>query len=209
KAELPVLSAPSLSGSAVGIIAPTSRQLRSVPQLGDIIIGVPSSGVHSNGISLVIKRAMGLPDAFLTKLPSGRSLGEEALIPTCSYVALMEALLENEVVMHAVLPGTGDGVGKIAFDKRPFTYRIHSWVKEIPPLFLFMQELGVEFTTLLKTFNWGVGYYLFVPKEEVDRCLGIGQAAGYEPLVVGRVEEGERRVIFGPASDLVLPPPGE
>ncbi|MFZ1720447.1 MAG: AIR synthase related protein, partial [Candidatus Moraniibacteriota bacterium] len=129
KAEPPVKSAPSLSGSAIGIIAPSHRILRSVPQIGDVIIGAPSSGVHSNGISLVIKRAMSLPDAFLTKLPSGKTLGEEALIPTLSYVALMEALLENEIAIHAVLPGTGDGVGKIAFDKRPFTYRIHSWVK--------------------------------------------------------------------------------
>ncbi|MFZ1719952.1 MAG: hypothetical protein WAU28_01200, partial [Candidatus Moraniibacteriota bacterium] len=83
------------------------------------------------------------------------------------------------------------------------------WVKEIPPLFLFMRELGVDITTLLKTFNWGIGYYLFVPKKSVDRCLQVGRAAGYDLLVVGRVEEGKRQVIFGPESDLILPPPGE
>jgi phosphoribosylformylglycinamidine cyclo-ligase len=207
KSEAPVKSAPSLSGCVTGIIAPHTRLItaRSLAA-GDRIIGVTSAGLHANGISLVIKRALELPDRFLTRLPNGKTLGEEALIPTRSYVAFVEALLQERVDIHAFLPGTGDGVGKIAYDSRPFCYRIHSWV-DVPQLFLFMGELGVSLEDCLKTFNWGVGYYAFVPPDEVDRVIRLGKAAGYDAIEVGRVEEGERKVIFEP-ENVVLSPPG-
>jgi len=209
RAESPVVSAPVLSGCMVGIIAPKERKITGCKlQVGDRIIGVKSSGLHINGISLVIKRALSLPEKFLTKLPDGNILGEEALIPTRPYVALTESLLEENVDIHAFLPGTGSGVGKIAFDKRPFSYRIHSWFDEIPPLFLFMRELGVTLKDCLTTFNWGSGYYIFVPPHEVERTIDIGKRADYELFELGQVEKGPRRVIFEPEK-IILPPPGE
>lgn len=202
----PIKSAPSLSGSVAGIIAPRSRLITGKKlQIGDIIIGVSSSGLHSNGVSLVIKKAMELPKKILTKLPNGNTLGEEALIPTRCYVKLIETLLENDVDIHALLPGTGDGVGKVAFDKRPMTYRIHSW-PIVPPLFLFMREIGISLKDCLKTFNWGVGYYIYVPKSEVERTLKLGKKAGYKLAEIGIVEEGDRKVIFEPEKIELLPP---
>ncbi len=208
KAEAPVKSAPSLSGCVTGIIAPASRLITGKKlEVGDHIIGVTSSGLHANGISLVIKRALTLQEKLLTKLPNGNTLGEEALIPTRSYVALVEALLEARVDIHALLPGTGGGVSKVAFDKRAFSYRIHTWV-EVPPLFKFMRELGVSLESCLAVFNWGIGYYIFVPSSEVSRTISIGQKAGYQLTDVGLVEKGERKVIFEPEG-ITLPPPGE
>lgn len=205
----PVKEIASLSGSVTGIVAPkenliTGRDL----SVGDHIIGVASSGLHANGISLVIKKALELPEKFLTKLPNGNSLGEEALIATRSYVALIEALLHAKVKIHALLPGTGDGVGKIAFDKRSFTYRIHSWLT-VPPLFQFFnKELGVSLEDCLKAFNWGVGYYIFAPADEAEKIVKIGKDAGYEIADIGVVEEGERKVIFEP-ENITLAPPGK
>lgn len=207
-AKEPVKSAPTLSGSITGIIAPDSRLVTGVKlQAGDSILGVPSSGLHSNGISLVIRRVLPLSDAFMTRLPNGNTVGEECLIPVRSYVALVEALLENEIDIHALLPGTGGGVGKIAFDERSFTYRVHTWV-EVPILFQYMRELGVTIEDCLTTFNWGIGYYIFVPPCEFYRTIQIGRQAGYNLIEVGRVEEGERKTIFEPEG-ITLPPPGE
>jgi phosphoribosylformylglycinamidine cyclo-ligase len=209
KPEPPVVSAPSLSGSVTGIVAPASRLVTGRGlSVGDAILGAPSSGIHANGISLVIKHALELPEQFLTKLPNGKTLGENVLTPTRSYVALVEALAEAQVEIHAFLPGTGDGVGKLAFDKRPFTYRVRDW-PQVPELFrYFHEQLGVGIEDCLKTFNWGIGYYAFVPHEEAERALLAGKRAGYDLRVVGVVEEGERQVIFEPER-VILNPPGE
>ncbi len=204
----PVKQIASLSGSVTGIVAPKSNLITGKDlQVGDHIIGVASSGLHANGISLVIKKALELPEQFLTKLPNGNTLGEEALIPTRSYVALIEALLQNKTKVHALLPGTGDGVGKIAFDKRPFTYRIHSWLTVLPLFKFFHEKLKVSLQDCLKTFNWGVGYYIFAPKQEVERILMIGKKAGYTLADIGTVEKGKRQVIFEPGN-IILNPPG-
>ena len=208
KAEPPVKSAPTLSGSITGLIVPKNRLVTGKGlRIGDHVLAAPSSGLGANGISLVIKRTMALPEQFLTKLPNGKTVGEESLIPIFSYVALVEALLEQLVEIHAFLPATGDGIGKIAFDKRPFTYRIHSWMK-VPLLFQYMKELGVKLEDCLKTFNWGAGFYIFVASHEVDRVIRIGKEVGYVIFDVGRVEEGERKVIFEP-ENITLLPPGE
>jgi len=199
RAEPPVRSAPSLSGCVTGIIAPRERMVTGEKlRVGDRIIGATSSGLHANGISLVIKRALALKDKFLHLLPNGKTLGEEALIPTRSYVRLVEALQEKNIEIHSLLGGTGGGISKIAYAKRPFTYRVKKWVEAIPPLFLFMLELGVSLEDCLTTFNWGIGFYIFVPEEEADRTISAGRKAGYDLLDLGRVEEGERCVIFEP-----------
>lgn len=208
KSEPPVKSCPSLSGCCVGIIAPSHRRITNTKvQPGDRILGAPSSGLHANGISLVIKRALGLSGQFLTKLPNGITLGDEALIPTRSYVALVEALLNANVNIHALVPGTGGGVAKVAFDRRPFTYRITRWV-EVPLLFQFFRELGVSIADCLTTFNWGIGYYVIVPSHQVEPALIAATKAGCDLVELGGVEAGERKVVFEP-ENITLPPQGE
>src|SRR4030065_767428 len=164
--------------------------------VGDRIIGAASSGLHANGISLVIKRALALKDKFLHQLPNGKTLGEEALLPTRSYVRLVEALQEKNIEIHSLLGGTGGGISKIAYAKRAFTYRVKKWVSEIPPLFQFMLEVGVSLENCLKTFNWGIGFYIFVPEKEAERTIQTGKKAGYNLIDLGQVEAGDRRGLF-------------
>lgn len=205
----PVKTIATLSGSVTGIVAPKERLITGKSlTVGDHIIAVASSGLHANGISLVIAKAMELPEQFLAKLPNGNTLGAEALIPTRSYVALVEALLGAGADIHALLPGTGDAIGKIAFDHRPFTYRIHSWLTVLPLFQYFKNELGVPVQDCLKTFNWGAGYYVFAPAAEAEKIISIGTKAGYTLMDVGVVETGKREVIFEP-EHITLAPPGE
>ncbi|MDD5291436.1 MAG: AIR synthase related protein [Patescibacteria group bacterium] len=207
----PVSDTPSLSCAVFGIIAPASRRINEKNlRPGDIIIGATSSGWHSNGATYIIEEALKLPDGFNAKLPDGRTLGEHALTPTRSYVALMDAWLEAELEIHAFQPITGGGVAKIAFDKRPFTYRIKDWPKKIPPIFTYMREqFGLSVMGSLTTFNNGIGAVGFFPRSAVQKAMDVGIKAGYEMYELGVVEEGERQTIFGPENDLVLPPPGD
>jgi phosphoribosylaminoimidazole (AIR) synthetase len=121
---------------------------------------------------------------------------------------LIERILQEKIKIHALLPGTGDGVGKVAFDKRSFTYRIHSWIRVPPLMEYFYNELNVSLRDCLKTFNWGAGYYIYADAEDAGKILQIGKETGYELAEVGIVEEGERQVIFEPGN-IILAPPGE
>lgn len=220
-ARPPVKSAPSLSGTVTGIIAPKHRLVTGEKLApGDHIIGIGSSGPHANGFSLMIEEALKLPDQFLTRLPSGKILGEGMLQPTKCYVQAIEWLLEKRVEIHALLPGTGDGVAKLAFDKRQLTYDITFW-PDVPELFKFFQErLGLRrdvenpLKECLKTFNWGVGYYVFVPGHEVERSLEILDNIGYHAWHLGQVKEGKRGTYYNPlqsspSSYVWLDPPGQ
>lgn len=206
-ARAPVDQAPVLSGCVTGIIAPIRNLVtRDRIEAGDAIIGVASSGIHANGISIVIEVAKTLTYDLLTPIPrADQSLGEEALIPTRSYVALIEGLLANRVPLHGIIPGTGDGVRKLCVHRVPYTYVIERWVK-VPRLFLFMRSCGVPLEECLTTFNWGVGCYLFVPRENVEQTLVVGLAAGYRLAHIGFVEEGPRQVVFEPAGATLVPP---
>lgn len=211
KSAAPVQSAPVLAGNITGIIAPADRIVTGrYLSPGDIILGSPSSGLGANGISLVIMRAMDEPDAFLTELATGRTLGEEALIPAKECVTLIKALQDAGVKMSALLPGTGSGIAKLAYDHRDYTYEVHTWLDwdRIPPLFRFMRELGVSLEDCITTFNWGIGYYIFVPPDERDKAIEAAAAVDEELIELGVVKEGKRCVVVKPY-DLVLPPPGE
>ena len=204
----PVYSAPVMSASVVGIICPTQRMIFDDVRPGDVIMGASSSGMHANGFTLAFNKALTLPDKFMGKLPSGKIIGEELLTPTRSYVGLVEALLDDSVHVSALMPGTGDGVSKICKLGR-FTYRIHSWVA-VKEIFFFMREkFGIPIKDCLTTFNWGIGYYIFVRAGGVYRATEAARRAGFELIEIGDVREGDHQVIFGPENDLILEPPHE
>ena len=203
----PVYSAPVMSASVVGIICPAHRRIYDDVRAGDVILGAPSSGMHANGFTLAFDKGLALPDRFLTKLPSGKILGEELLVPTKSYVGLVEALLDDNVGVSAFMPGTGDGVSKICKLGR-FTFIIHTWVN-VPEIFLSMRELGIPTKDCLTTFNWGIGYYVFVRQGGAYRATEAARKAGFELTEIGAVKEGDRRVIFEPEKNLILEPPRE
>lgn len=212
----PVEDAPVLIGSIVGISAPAERVITGQKlKVGNHIIGIPSTGVHMNGHSLIIEEALKLKEGFEHEMSNGQTLGEASLVAAANYTGLIEAWLENKVAINALLAGTGSGLAKLAFDKRRYSYHINNWWEEndIPFIFQYMGELGISLEDRLKTFNMKGGYYAYVPPEEVERAIDIGYEAGFHCIDIGIVEKGERKVVidpglFGNKESITLPPPG-
>jgi phosphoribosylaminoimidazole (AIR) synthetase len=210
RSDGPIGGAPIMSAAVTGVIAPRNRRPKvHMLRPGDRILGARSSGYHANGYTLLIEKAMGLKDNFMTRLPSGITFGEVALEPTACYANLVGALMGHDVEVHGLQPITGDGVAKIAFDARPFTYRITDW-PDVGEEFLFLKEvLGLSIKECLTTFNWRIGFVAFVPPHEVASAQRAAQRVGHELLDLGCVEEGKRGTIFGREHDLWLEAPGE
>lgn len=176
------------------------------------ILGVPSSGVHTNGSSLLIAKALKMREGFMTEIAAGRTtFGGEVLTPMRSYVGFVEALIKDpEMRIDEILPGTGDGVAKLGVDKRPFDYHIERWVPEykVPLVLQFIKyELGIPRAEYYSTFNGGVGLYLFVDAQYVGRIQGIGRQFGFSVYDLGKVVAGSRKIHFEPEG-LVLEAPG-
>ena len=203
----PAFHCPSFSGCATGVIAGNALNFQNLVGPGDVILGVPSSDWHCNGASLIIRKAMELPDKFLTKLPNGKTLGEQAITVTQSYVPLVEALLDADVEIHRFQPITGAGIAKLAIYNAPFRYRIHTWLP-IPPVCDFMrQQFGLSVEDAYITFNMGVGFCLIVPKARADRMQTIGKHCGYNLDPIGEVIEGDGDVVLEHEGGIVLHPP--
>jgi phosphoribosylformylglycinamidine cyclo-ligase len=213
-AVLPVADAPVMSAVIVGMINKRALVLCTGIRSGDVMIAAPANGWHSNGVSAGIAIAQNLPEQFLTRLPSGRYLGDVMLDPTPSYSRFVRAILDANIHVHAFLPMTGHGVGKLAFDKKELTYVVDNWFpeEEIPEIFHFLREqpaFAHKPVDFLTTYQYGAGYTAFVAKSNVKKAMKALDNAGCPARVIGHVEVGKRGTVFGPWDNLWLDPPGE
>jgi phosphoribosylformylglycinamidine cyclo-ligase len=186
-----------LAGSAMGTIS-GSPILGDRLSPGDEIVVVPSTGLHANGASLVRQVATDAEDGLLTKLPSGRSLGEAALDASAIYVGLVRALLEASVPVSYLSHITGHGLRKVMRPNRDFTYRL----TQLPPvpevLGALVDRLNLDPTEAYGTFNMGAGFAVYVPAGDGERAVNLAQEQGFDAILAGVVEEGPRRVILEP-----------
>lgn len=209
RSRTPVADAPVMSIHITGYVAPGRLVRCDQVEPGVAMVGFNSSGVHCNGIAAILGISEELQDGLLTSLPSGQTLGDALLTPTMLYSQLTQAILNAGVTVHAFLPVTGHGVGKMAFSKQELTYFINSWPVINPDgIFQFLRRHIPDYD-MLTIFNMGIGYVAFVSPEEADATLCAGQDAGYRGMIIGHVEEGKRGTVFGPWGELWLDPPGE
>ncbi|MFA6534107.1 MAG: AIR synthase-related protein, partial [Patescibacteria group bacterium] len=186
-----------LSGSAIGQAEPKTHLINPENiQDGDVILFVPSSGVHSNGLSLDRRIAEKLPQGYLTPVPGdGRTYGEVLLDPTIIYVRLMKALMENDIVPHSAINITGHGLRKLMRATQPFAYVVKKLPK-LQPIFRFIQQNGpVDDYEAFSTFNMGVGFALILPRNQVSKSRRIATALGYPTLEAGSVEANTERLV--------------
>jgi len=197
-AEMPGFYAPGrydLAGFCVAVVEEDARIDGSRVRAGDRIVAVASSGVHSNGFSLVRRilelRQVG-PDTRLQ--PDGPLLIDALLTPTRLYGALVKALLQAAVPLHGMAHITGGGLPENLPRCLPqgLHARIdpHSWPR--PELFRWLQEQGeVPEADLWNTFNLGVGYCLVLPEAAVEAALAVCAAQGQRAWLLGEVLPGD------------------
>ena len=163
---------------------------------GDALIGLASSGVHSNGFSLV-RKVLHIEHADLnTPLDElgGRGLGETLLTPTKIYVKAVKALLAAGIDILAVSHITGGGfyenVPRMMTDG--LTAQIQLSALPCPPIFKLIQRLGnIPERDMYNTFNMGVGMVLALPADQADRALDLLQEAGEEAYLIGQAAAGD------------------
>ncbi|MDE6805646.1 MAG: phosphoribosylformylglycinamidine cyclo-ligase, partial [Muribaculaceae bacterium] len=167
--------------------------------VGDVLVALPSSGVHSNGFSLVRKIIADNSLAYSDTLPETghQTLGEMLLTPTRIYVKPVLALLK-EVDVHGLAHITGGGfdenIPRILKDGQGVEVEEGSW--EILPVFRLLEKYGkVPHREMFNIFNMGVGMVMAVAPEDVEKTLAVLSAQGEKPVVIGKVVEGKGVVI--------------
>ena len=187
-----------LAGFAVGVVDEkdiiTGKDLKA----NDVLIGMASSGVHSNGFSLVRKIFRMDAETLNTHFDElGTTLGEALLAPTRIYVKAMRSIKEAGVRVKACSHITGGGfyenVPRMLPEGKHAVIEKNSY--EVPPIFKMMAREGqVEEKMMYNTYNMGIGMIVAVDPADVDKTMEAIKAAGDTPYVIGKIEDGEKGV---------------
>ncbi|MBE5889941.1 MAG: phosphoribosylformylglycinamidine cyclo-ligase [Lachnospiraceae bacterium] len=187
-----------LAGFAVGVVDKkdiiTGKELKD----GDVLIGMASTGVHSNGFSLVRKIFRMNKETLETYFDElGTTLGEALLAPTRIYVKALKEVKNAGVRVKACSHITGGGFYENIPRMLPEGKRavIEKGSYPIPPIFTMMQREGnVAEEMMYNTYNMGLGMIVAVDPADVDRAMEAMKAAGDHPYVVGKIVDGEKGV---------------
>lgn len=199
-AEMPGMYPPGeydLAGFCVGVVEKDAILDGSGVAVGDVLIGLPSSGPHSNGYSL-IRKVLERSGASLDQAFDGRSLGDSLLEPTRIYVKpLLQLLASNPV--HALAHITGGGISENLPRVLPAgcsaVVDLDAWA--LPAVFQWLREQGsIADAEMLRTFNCGIGMIVCLPAEHAGKALEQLRAAGESPLLIGRIEAGSPSVRY-------------
>ena len=185
-----------LAGFCVGMADKAKLIDGAQMKAGDALIGVSSSGVHSNGFSLVRKVFNITPERLELYLQEcGKTLGEELLTPTRIYVKSLLALMEK-VAVHGVSHITGGGFYENIPRMLPEHLRAAVEKAKVPvrPIFKVIQSEGVSEHDMYNTFNMGIGLCVAVAAEQADEAVRILRENGEEACILGEVREGEKGI---------------
>ena len=189
-----------LAGFSVGVVDKKKIIDNSAMAAGDVVIALPSSGVHSNGFSLV-RRVFSVEHADL-KSPvealGGRSLGETLLTPTKIYVKPVLALLAA-VAVRGISHITGGGFYENIPRSIPdgLCAKIERAAVRVPPIFDLLAKTGhIPERDMFNTFNMGVGMSVVVPRDQADKALAVLRDQGEDAYLLGEIAAGEEKVVL-------------
>ncbi len=183
-----------LAGFAVGIVEKDEILQPDSVAVGDVLLGLASSGPHSNGYSLV-RKVIEVADADLSSPMGNTTLGEALLAPTRLYVKSLLALLK-EVEVHALAHITGGGLTenlpRVLPQQSQAAIDRSAW--EMPEIFQWLQQQGrIEDSEMLRTFNCGVGMVVCLPEALADKAVAILQAQGENVFRLGSIEASDQQ----------------
>lgn len=187
-----------LAGFAVGVVDEKDLITGANIQPGDVLVGIASSGIHSNGFSLV-RRVFEMSTESLNVYYDelGMTLGEALLVPTKIYVKALKSIKEAGVTIKGCSHITGGGFYENI--PRMLPEGVHAVVRkdsyEVPAIFRMMQRTGnLEEKMMYNTYNMGLGMVLAVSPDEADHMVAAVSEAGETAYIVGTVEAGEKGV---------------
>ena len=187
-----------VAGFAVGVVDKKDLITGENIKAGDTLIAIPSTGVHSNGFSLVRKVFKMTEEALNTYYDAlGKTLGEALIVPTKIYVKALKSVKDAGVTIKGCSHITGGGfyenIPRMLPDGVRAVVKKDSY--EVPAIFKMLQNDGdIDEEMMYNTFNMGVGMVLAVDSTDVDKTIEALKAAGEDAFVLGNIEAGEKGV---------------
>lgn len=190
-----------LLGTCIGVVERGRVVTGAGIEPGDVIVGLASSGVHSNGLTLareaLFKSGAFRPEDYVAEL--GRTVGEELLEPTRIYVRPVLQMLGEGLAVKALAHITGDGLLNLSRVDAPAGFVIER-LPEPPPVFRLIARQGVAEAEMFRVFNMGVGFCVVVAEAGAGRVVEIARENGIDAWPLGTcVHDEERRVRLVPA----------
>ena len=189
-----------LAGFAVGVVDEKDMITGQNISSGNVLIGIKSSGVHSNGFSLV-RKIFEMSEASLNTYVDelGATLGETLLTPTRIYVKALKSIKDSGVKLLGTSHITGGGFYENIPRMLPdgITAKVNKNAYDVPPIFSLMAKKGdVDEHVMYNTYNMGIGMVLAVNPEDVDKTIAAVKAAGDDAVVLGETVNGDEGVII-------------
>ena len=189
-----------LAGTIIGAVNRDKIITGDTIQVGDVLVGLPSNGLHTNGYSLARKllfeEAKYSPDHYVNELKD--KAGAALMRTHRSYLAIIKKLTGAEVVngmAHITGGGITENLPRILPKGMGAVVDLASW--QVPPLFEHLQALGnVDQDEMLRTFNMGIGLIAAIPAEKIKKAKAILNRANERHVIIGRVVRGERKVSY-------------
>lgn len=186
-----------LAGSALGVLPRDRRPLiGDAISAGDRMVIVGSSGMHTNGASMMRRLAAELPDGFGTPIDeTGSTFGQAVLVPTINYVGLMRRILADPACpVSYVNHITGHGLLKLMRPEGNWRYVVETLPPVPPVLQFFADQRRLAPEDAYRLFNMGAGLVLYVPPQSVPAVIAAAAAEGLDAMDAGHIEAGPRSV---------------
>ena len=186
-----------LAGFCVGVVEKEAIIDGTKTRAGDVVLGLPSSGPHSNGFSL-IRKILQVSSADIQADLQGGRLIDRLMAPTRIYVKPLLKLM-GEVALHGLSHITGgglvDNIPRVLPDGLEAILERRSWRRE--PVFDWLQQQGkIADAEMYRVFNCGIGMTVHVAANDAQRAIGVLRDAGQEALVIGEIRSGTRGVVI-------------